>query len=238
MLLTKNLSKIFGRRTVVDRIDLEIEQGSIVGLLGPNGAGKTTTFNMIVGLLAPNSGDIILGDMVITHLPMYQRARLGISFLCQEPSVFRKLKVSENLIAVCEILGMDQREAEEKTDKALEDFNLLHVKDQKAYTLSGGERRRVEIARALISKPKFLLLDEPFTGIDPISRAELQDLILHLKQRGIGVLISDHNVRETLEITDRAYLIYDAKVLLSGDAHTLINDPKARELYLGWKFKI
>jgi len=238
MLVTKNLSKIFGRRTVVDMIDLEIEQGSIVGLLGPNGAGKTTTFNMIVGLLAPNSGDIILGDILITHLPMYQRARLGISFLCQEPSVFRKLKVNENLIAVCEILGMDRGEAEEKAEKALEDFNLLHVKDQKAYTLSGGERRRVEIARALISKPKFLLLDEPFTGIDPISRAELQDLILHLKQRGIGVLISDHNVRETLEITDRAYLIYDAKVLLSGDAHTLINDPKARELYLGWKFRI
>ncbi len=238
MLVTKNLSKIFGRRTVVDKIDLEIEQGSIVGLLGPNGAGKTTTFNMIVGLLSPNSGDIILDDMVITHLPMYQRSRLGISFLCQEPSVFRKLKVNENLIAVCEILGMDQKDAEEKAEKALDDFNLLHVKEQKAYTLSGGERRRVEIARALISNPKFLLLDEPFTGIDPISRAELQELILHLKQRGIGVLISDHNVRETLEITDRAYLIYDAKVLLSGDAHTLINDPKARELYLGWKFKI
>lgn len=238
MLVTKNLSKIFGRRTVVDKIDLEIEQGTIVGLLGPNGAGKTTTFNMIVGLLLPNSGDIILDGMVITHMPMYQRARLGISFLCQEPSVFRKLKVNENLIAVCEILGMDQRDAEETTEKALEDFNLLHVKEQKAYTLSGGERRRVEIARALISNPKFLLLDEPFTGIDPISRAELQDLILHLKQKGIGVLISDHNVRETLEITNRAYLIYDAKVLLSGDAHTLINDPKARELYLGWKFKI
>lgn len=238
MLVTKNLSKIFGRRTVVDKIDLEIARGTIVGLLGPNGAGKTTTFNMIVGLLAPNSGDIILGDMVITHLPMYQRARQGISFLCQEPSVFRKLKVNENLIAVCEILGMDHRESEEKAEKALEDFNLLHVRNQKAYTLSGGERRRVEIARALISNPKFLLLDEPFTGIDPISRAELQDLILHLKDRGIGVLISDHNVRETLEITDRAYLIYDAKILLSGDADTLINDPKARELYLGWKFKI
>ncbi len=238
MLVTKDLSKIFGRRTVVDKINLEIKQGKIVGLLGPNGAGKTTTFNMIVGLLTPNSGDIMLDGMAITKLPMYQRARLGISFLCQEPSVFRKLKVDENLIAVCEILGMDRQTAEEKAEKALKDFNLLHVKAQKAYTLSGGERRRVEIARALMSKPKFLLLDEPFTGIDPISRAELQDLILHLKDRGIGVLISDHNVRETLEITDHAYLIYDAKVLLSGDAHTLINDPKARELYLGWKFKI
>ncbi len=238
MLITRNLSKIFGQRIVVDKINLKINPGEIVGLLGPNGAGKTTTFNMIVGLLTPNSGDIILGDKVITDLPMYQRARLGISFLCQEPSVFRKLKVNENLIAVYEILGLDRKEAEEKTERSLKDFNLLHVKHQKAYTLSGGERRRVEIARALISNPKFLLLDEPFTGIDPISRSELQELILHLKDKGIGVLISDHNVRETLEITDHAYLIYDAKVLLSGDAQTLINDPKSRELYLGWKFKI
>lgn len=238
MLKTKSLSKIFGRRVVVDKVDLEIKQGEVVGLLGPNGAGKTTTFNMIVGLLVPNTGDIFLGDTNITDLPMYQRARLGISFLCQEPSVFRKLKVDENLIAIHEILGRERRQAEEKTEKSLKHFNLMHVKDQKAYTLSGGERRRVEIARALINDPKFLLLDEPFTGIDPISRAELQELILDLKQKGIGILISDHNVRETLEITDRAYLIYDAKVLLSGDAQTLINDPTARQLYLGEKFKI
>lgn len=238
MLATKNLTKIFGRRVVVDKINLEIKRGEVVGLLGPNGAGKTTTFNMIVGLLAPHSGDIMLGDMHITQLPMYQRARLGISFLCQEPSVFRKLRVDENLIAIYEILGEDKKDAQEKTEKALNDFNLKHVQRQKAYTLSGGERRRVEIARALISSPKFLLLDEPFTGIDPISRAELQDLILHLKDRGIGILISDHNVRETLEITDHAYIIYDAKVLMAGDAQTLINDPKARELYLGEKFKI
>lgn len=238
MLVTKDLTKIFGRRVVVDKINLEINQGEIVGLLGPNGAGKTTTFNMIVGLLTPNKGDIILDDIVISDLPMYQRARLGISFLCQEPSVFRKLKVDENLIAIYEILGVDRKQAKEKADGSLKDFNLQHVKHQKAYTLSGGERRRVEIARALISNPKFLLLDEPFTGIDPISREELQELILNLKQRGIGVLISDHNVRETLEITDRAYLIYDARILISGDAQTLINDPKARELYLGEKFKI
>ncbi len=238
MLETKDLTKIFGRRVVVDKIHLGINQGEIVGLLGPNGAGKTTTFNMIVGLLMPNKGSIVLNDIDITELPMYQRARLGISFLCQEPSVFRKLRVDENLIAIYEILGVDRKQAQEKADNALKDFNLLQVKDQKAYTLSGGERRRVEIARALISNPKFLLLDEPFTGIDPISRAELQDLILDLKKKGIGILISDHNVRETLEITDRAYLIYDAKVLLSGDAQTLINDPKARELYLGEKFKI
>jgi lipopolysaccharide export system ATP-binding protein len=238
VLVTKELTKVFGRRVVVNRVDLQINQGEIVGLLGPNGAGKTTTFNMIVGLLKPKQGDIVLDETVITDLPMYKRARLGISFLCQEPSVFKKLKVIENLIAVFEIIGIKGKEAEEKAGILLRDFTLEHVREQKAYTLSGGERRRVEIARSLVSNPKFLLLDEPFTGIDPIARAELQDVILHLKKRGIGILISDHNVRETLEITDRAYLMYDARVLLSGSAETLINDPKARELYLGWKFKI
>lgn len=238
MLVTKDLTKVFGRRVVVDKVDLQINQGEIVGLLGPNGAGKTTTFNMIVGLLKPKLGDIVLDDAIITDLPMYKRARLGISFLCQEPSVFRKLKVIENLVAVFEIIGVKGKEADERAGALLHDFSLDHVRDQKAYTLSGGERRRVEIARSLVSNPKFLLLDEPFTGIDPIARAELQDVILHLKNRGIGILISDHNVRETLEITDRAYLMYDARVLLSGSAETLINDQKARELYLGWKFKI
>ncbi|MGD9379698.1 MAG: LPS export ABC transporter ATP-binding protein [candidate division WOR-3 bacterium] len=238
MLVTKELTKAFGRRVVVDKVDLQIDQGEIVGLLGPNGAGKTTTFNMIVGLLKPKQGDIMLDDDTITDLPMYKRARLGISFLCQEPSVFRKLKVIENLVAVFEIIGVKGEEADERASALLHDFSLDHVRDQKAYTLSGGERRRVEIARSLVSNPKFLLLDEPFTGIDPIARAELQDVILHLKNRGIGILISDHNVRETLEITDRAYLMYDARVLLSGSAETLINDEKARELYLGWKFRI
>lgn len=238
MLATKDLTKIFGRRVVVDKVNLQIHQGEIVGLLGPNGAGKTTTFNMIVGLLKPKYGDIFLDDTAITDLLMYQRARMGISFLCQEPSVFRKVKVIENLIAVFEIVGVKGEEAEERANVLLSDFNLGHVREQKAYTLSGGERRRVEIARSLISEPKFLLLDEPFTGIDPIARAELQDVIVHLKNRGIGILISDHNVRETLEITDRAYLMYDARILLSGNAQTLINDPKARELYLGWKFRI
>jgi lipopolysaccharide export system ATP-binding protein len=238
VLVTKELTKAFGRRVVVDKVDLQIDQGEIVGLLGPNGAGKTTTFNMIVGLLKPKQGDIMLDDDTITDLPMYKRARLGISFLCQEPSVFRKLKVIENLVAVFEIIGVKGEEADERASALLHDFSLDHVRDQKAYTLSGGERRRVEIARSLVSNPKFLLLDEPFTGIDPIARAELQDVILHLKNRGIGILISDHNVRETLEITDRAYLMYDARVLLSGSAETLINDEKARELYLGWKFRI
>lgn len=238
MLVTSDLTKVFGRRVVVESVSLEIGQGEVVGLLGPNGAGKTTTFNMIVGLLTPKRGDIILDDTVITDMPMYQRARMGISFLCQEPSVFRKLKVVENLLAVLEVVGVKGPAATERAEMLLKEFNLEHVRDQKAYTLSGGERRRVEIARSLINNPKFLLLDEPFTGIDPIARAELQEVILRLKQNGIGVLISDHNVRETLEITDRAYLIYDARVLLSGSAQTLINDPKARELYLGWKFKI
>ncbi len=238
MLKIEGLTKQFGKRIVVNHVDLQIKRGEIVGLLGPNGAGKTTTFNMIVGLLAPNAGEILLEDRRITHLAMYQRARLGISFLCQEPSVFKKLTVRENLVAVYEITGVRGREAREKADNLLADFNLSSLADQKAYTLSGGERRRVEIARALISKPKFLLLDEPFTGIDPIARAELQDIIVQLKKQNLGLLISDHNVRETLEITDRAYLIYDARVLLNGDAQTLINDPQARELYLGWKFKI
>ncbi|UCD19407.1 MAG: LPS export ABC transporter ATP-binding protein [candidate division WOR-3 bacterium] len=238
MLVTEDLTKVFGRRVVVDRVSLQINRGEIVGLLGPNGAGKTTTFNMIVGLLRPKSGDIFLDDKAITDIPMYQRARMGISFLCQEPSVFRKLTVIENLIAVYEIVGIKGSAADEKAAALLKEFNLGQVQNQKAYTLSGGERRRVEIARSLINSPKFLLLDEPFTGIDPIARAELQDVILRLKRQGIGVLISDHNVRETLEITDRAYLIYDARVLLSGSAQTLIEDPKARELYLGWKFKI
>ncbi|MEO0094454.1 MAG: LPS export ABC transporter ATP-binding protein [candidate division WOR-3 bacterium] len=238
MLETKGLTKIFGKRTVVNKIDIKINPGEIVGLLGPNGAGKTTTFNMIVGLIMPDDGNILLDDVVITNLPMFKRARMGISFLCQESSVFRKMNVLDNLVAIYEIRGFKTSEAIEHAMKRLEEFNLLDLKDQKAYTLSGGERRRVEIARALISKPKYLLLDEPFTGIDPIARAELQEIILGLKNRGIGILISDHNVRETLEITDRAYLIYESEILLSGDAQTLINDPKARELYLGWKFKI
>ncbi len=238
MLETKELTKIFGKRTVVNNIDIKINPGEIIGLLGPNGAGKTTTFNMIVGLILPDAGEIMLDGSRITDLPMFKRARMGISFLCQESSVFRKMSVIDNLVAIYEIIGEKTDDAKQKALKMLEEFNLIGLKDQKAYTLSGGERRRVEIARALISNPKYLLLDEPFTGIDPIARAELQEIILGLKKRGIGILISDHNVRETLEITDRAYLIYESKILLSGDAQTLINDPKAREVYLGWKFKI
>uniref|UniRef100_A0A7V1EHF0 LPS export ABC transporter ATP-binding protein n=1 Tax=candidate division WOR-3 bacterium TaxID=2052148 RepID=A0A7V1EHF0_UNCW3 len=238
MLETKGLTKIFGKRTVVNKIDIQIKPGEIVGLLGPNGAGKTTTFNMIVGLILPDAGEILLDGNRITDLPMFKRARMGISFLCQESSVFRKMSVIDNLIAIYEIIGEKTNDAKQKALKMLEEFNLIGLKDQKAYTLSGGERRKVEIARALISNPRYLLLDEPFTGIDPIARAELQEIILGLKKRGISILISDHNVRETLEITDRAYLIYESKILLSGDAQTLINDPKAREVYLGWKFKI
>ncbi|MGQ9464362.1 MAG: LPS export ABC transporter ATP-binding protein [bacterium] len=238
MLATKDLTKTYNKRIVVNKVNIKINSGEIVGLLGPNGAGKTTTFNMIVGLIRSDAGDILLDNNIITDLPVFKRARLGISFLCQESSVFRKMSVIDNLIAIYEILGVKTTEAKQKALEMLEDFKLVNLKDQKAYTLSGGERRRVEIARALISKPKFLLLDEPFTGIDPIARAELQEIILGLKKKGIGILISDHNVRETLEITDRAYLIYESQILLSGDAQTLINDPKARNLYLGWKFKI
>lgn len=238
MLKTEGLTKVFGKRTVVNRVDIMINPGEVVGLLGPNGAGKTTTFNMIVGLLLPEEGHILLDGVDITTLPMFKRARMGISFLCQESSVFRKMTVLDNLVAIYEIHGVKTFEAKQLGMKMLEEFNLSKLKDQKAYTLSGGERRRVEIARAMISKPKYLLLDEPFTGIDPIARAELQEIIISLKNKGIGILVSDHNVRETLEITDRAYLIYESKILFSGDAQTLINDPKAREVYLGWKFKI
>ncbi len=238
MLKVDKLVKIFNHRPVVNKLDLYVEAGEIVGLLGPNGAGKTTTFHMICGLLVPDGGRISLNGTDLTKLPMWQRARLGISFLSQEPSVFRKLSVEDNFRALLEFKYKSKAEVEEESTKLLKQFNLTDRRTQKAFSLSGGERRRVEIARAMISEPKILLLDEPFTGIDPIARSELQELILALKKKSIGVLISDHNVRETLEVTDRAYLIYDAQVLISGTARELIENPKARELYLGAKFKI
>jgi lipopolysaccharide export system ATP-binding protein len=238
MLSIEKLTKIYGQRRVVNELDLKVEPGEIVGLLGPNGAGKTTTFHMICGLVVPDQGRIALEGNELTNLPMWRRARLGLAFLSQEPSVFRKLSVAENFQALLEFKYRSRDKIQEEIERLLKQFNLSERRDQKALSLSGGERRRVEIARAMISEPKFLLLDEPFTGIDPIARAELQDIIVALKKRSIGVLISDHNVRETLEITDRAYLIYDARVLISGTAQELINDPQARELYLGEKFKI
>ncbi len=238
MLKIEKLTKEFNDRRVVNELDLSVEPGEIIGLLGPNGAGKTTTFHMICGLLVPDGGKIFLNGNDLTQLPMWKRARLGLSFLSQEPSVFRKLSVAENFQALLEFKYQSRETIKEEIVRLLKQFNLMERKDQKAYSLSGGERRRVEIARAMISEPKFLLLDEPFTGIDPIARTELQDVILSLKKKGIGVLISDHNVRETLEITDRAYLIYDARILISGTAKELIDNPQARELYLGEKFKI
>ena len=238
VLRTEKLIKIYGGKRAVDEVSLEITPGEIVGLLGPNGAGKTTTFYMIMGAVKPDGGDVYLGDRRLTGLPMFRRARMGISYLPQEPSIFRKLSVFDNVYSVAEMRGMEREKAEEEARKVLELMGIWHLRERKAALLSGGERRRVEIARSLILKPKFLLLDEPFTGIDPKTRSEIQDIVKGLKKMGIGVLITDHNVRETLEITDRAYIIYEGKVLLSGTAEMLVSDPKARELYLGERFRL
>ncbi len=238
VLRTEKLVKIYRGRRVVDEVSLEISPGEIVGLLGPNGAGKTTTFYMIMGAVRPDAGEVYLGNTRLTGMPMYKRARMGISYLPQEPSIFRKLNVFDNIYAIAEMRGMPDKKACEETERVLRLMGIWHLRNQKAAYLSGGERRRVEIARSLILNPKFLLLDEPFTGIDPKTRSEIQDIIKSLKEMGIGILITDHNVRETLEITDRAYIIYEGKVLLSGTSEKLVHDPKAREVYLGEKFRL
>lgn len=235
---TTELRKTFGRRTVVDGINLNFCAGEVVGLLGPNGAGKTTTFYMIVGLVPATSGQVRLDGADITPLRMHERARRGIGYLPQEASIFRKLTVEQNILAVVEAIGVPRRERAERVRHHLEELHLTPLARQKAYTLSGGERRRLEIARALVTQPKFLLLDEPFAAIDPISVAEVQKLILELKRRGIGVVVTDHNVRETLRIVDRAYLIHQGKVLTQGTGEFLINDPQAREFYLGENFNL
>ncbi len=232
------LTKSYGGRRVVDDVGIELERGEIVGLLGPNGAGKTTTFHMITGFIRPEQGWIRLDGKEITRMPVYRRARLGIGYLSQEASIFRKLSVGDNVRAILEMLGVPKSEQDDRVKGLLEKFNVLHLVKQKGGTLSGGERRRVELARALAATPSFLLLDEPFTGIDPIVRAEIQDIIRQLREDGLGILITDHNVRETLEITDRAYIMYDAKVLLSGTSDELVRDEKAREVYLGERFRI
>ena len=232
------LAKTYGDRAVVNGIDLRVHAGEIVGLLGPNGAGKTTTFYMVVGLVPATRGRVLLDGRDITHLRMHERARLGLGYLPQEPSTFRKLTVSENILAIAEAIGVPRRERTGVVSSHLEELHLTHVARQPAYTLSGGERRRLEIARALVTKPKFLLLDEPFAAIDPISVAEVQKIILQLKSRGIGVIITDHNVRETLRIVDRAYLIHQGRVLSEGTGAFLINDPQAREFYLGKDFNL
>ena len=237
-LSAEGLVKSYRGRRVVDNVALELSCGEIVGLLGPNGAGKTTTFHMITGFIKPEQGRVMLDERDITFMPVYKRARHGLGYLSQEPSVFRKLSVEENILAVLELLGRSPVERRQILDSLAAKLNIGHLAKQKAATLSGGERRRVELARALAPQPNFLLLDEPFTGIDPIVRAEIQDIIRALKRDGLGVLITDHNVRETLEITDRAYIMYDAQVLISGTSEDLVNDPKAREVYLGERFRI
>ena len=235
---TEALVKTYGMRNVVNGVDITARGGEIVGLLGPNGAGKTTTFYMIVGLVPATSGRVLLDGRDATALRMHERARLGIGYLSQEASTFRKLTVEENILAIVELLPIARSERPALVRYYLEELHLTHVTKQKAYTLSGGERRRLEIARALVTQPKFLLMDEPFAAIDPISVAEVQKIVLHLKSRGIGVIITDHNVRETLRVVDRAYLIHQGRVLTSGTSEHLINDPQAREFYLGKDFNL
>ncbi len=237
-LRAEGLVKTYGGRKVVNEVSLELSQGEVVGLLGPNGAGKTTTFHMITGFVRPDQGRIWLDGTDMTGMPVYRRARLGLGYLSQEPSIFRKLSVLDNVRAILEMVGYERARIDERARELLARFNVLHLEKQQGATLSGGERRRAELARALASAPHFLLLDEPFTGVDPIVRAEIQDIVRGLKEDGLGILITDHNVRETLEITDRAYIMYDAQVLLSGTSHDLVNDPKARQVYLGERFRI
>jgi lipopolysaccharide export system ATP-binding protein len=237
-LLVENVAKKYGNRYVVKAINLQIKKGEVVGLLGPNGAGKTTTFHIIMGFVKPDVGKVMLFDKEITRLPSYERARLGISYLTQEPSVFLKLSVEDNLKGIMELLGYKKEECEEKVDFLLTKLGLSYLRKEKAKNLSGGERRKLEIARALTIRPHFLLLDEPFTGIDPIFRSEIQEIILDLKAEGIGILITDHNVRETLEITDHSYLIYAGEILFSGSKEELINNEKVREVYLGERFRL
>ncbi|MCK5116682.1 MAG: LPS export ABC transporter ATP-binding protein [Candidatus Aegiribacteria sp.] len=238
ILRTDKLVKKYRKRAVVNGVSLTVSRGEVVGLLGPNGAGKTTTFNQIVGFIRPDSGDVFMDNINLTHLPMYRRCRLGIGYLPQESSVFRKMTVADNLMSILEITGLRKKERKNRQAQLLADLGIEKVADQKAYTLSGGERRRVEIARALVTDPAFLLLDEPFAGIDPIAVDDIQSIIMELKARKLGILITDHNVRETLEITDRAYIMYDGRILISGSAQELAENPEAREIYLGERFKL
>ncbi len=237
-LATYDLVKSYSKRTVVDHVSIHVSDGEVVGLLGPNGAGKTTTFNMVVGLIRPQEGKVTIDEEDITGLPMYRRARKGISYLSQEPSIFRKLTVEENLMAVLETLDLSPDERKERLSQLLEEFGITQLAKQKAYSLSGGEKRRTEIARSLVTSPKFLLLDEPFSGIDPLAVIDIQEIISQLRGLGLGVLVTDHSVRETLEITDRAYLIADGKILMSGTAEELLASERARELYFGDRFML
>lgn len=237
-LYSKGLVKQYRKRTVVSDVSINVEQGEIVGLLGPNGAGKTTTFYMFVGLVTPNAGNIFMGDKKLTGLPMYQRARMGIGYLSQEASVFRNLTVRENLESILDFLDYTDQEIKKRTDQLIEEFGLQKVVDSKGYSLSGGERRRTEIARALVTDPRFMLLDEPFAGVDPIAVEDIQQIVAKLTERNIGVFITDHNVHETLAITDRAYLMFEGKILKEGSADNLAEDEEARRLYLGNQFRL
>ena len=238
ILKAEHLVKKYSKRKVVGDISVEVNQGEIVGLLGPNGAGKTTSFYMIVGLIKPNEGRIFLDNEDITSLPMYKRAKLGIGYLAQEASVFRKLTVEENILAVLEMTNLSKAEQKEKTESLLEEFSLTHVRKNMGGVLSGGERRRTEIARALAVNPNFVLLDEPFAGVDPIAVEEIQSIVSQLKKKNIGILITDHNVNETLSITDRAYLMFEGRLLKSGSAEDLANDEQVRKVYLGKHFEL
>lgn len=238
VITTDNLVKIYNTRHVVDGVSISVEQGSVVGLLGPNGAGKTTTFYMIVGIEKPDAGTVMLDGQDISAMPMYQRARAGIGYLPQEASIFSKMTVEDNIMAILETTDLNASEREAKMNALLDEFRLNHVRKSEGKALSGGERRRVEIARALATDPAFILLDEPFAGIDPIAVADIQGMIAHLAQRGIGVLITDHNVRETLRIVDKAYILAEGHILLHGDSETIANDPVARKYYLGDNFSM
>jgi lipopolysaccharide export system ATP-binding protein len=238
LLATEKLVKEYRQRRVVNGVSINVGEGEIVGLLGPNGAGKTTTFNIIVGLIKPNEGLVKFKDRNITRLPMHKRARLGIGYLTQEPSVFRKLTVEQNILAILETCKMSRQERAVRLKYLLDELDLARLSPSKAYTLSGGEKRRLEITRALVTSPKMLLLDEPFSGIDPIAVYEVQKILRRLKERGMGILITDHNVRETLKLVDRAYLIHKGEVVYDGSAEQLVNDPKAREIYLGPEFNL
>lgn len=237
-LYTKNLVKRYKKKPVVNDVSVEVNQGEIVGLLGPNGAGKTTTFYMTVGLIRPNEGNVFLDDLNITKLPMYRRAQLGIGYLAQEASVFRKLSVEDNIKAVLEMTELSKTEQKDKLESLLDEFSLQKIRTNRGDLLSGGERRRTEIARALASNPKFILLDEPFAGVDPIAVEDIQSIVAKLKEKNIGILITDHNVHETLTITDRAYLLYEGKILKSGTAEELANDETVRRVYLGKNFEL
>ncbi|MBB3187125.1 LPS export ABC transporter ATP-binding protein [Microbacter margulisiae] len=238
VLRTENLVKKYGKRTVVDHVSINVKQGEIVGLLGPNGAGKTTTFYMTTGLIVPNEGTILLNDVDITQYPVYKRAKAGIGYLAQEASVFRQMSVEDNIRAVLEMTSFTKEEQEAKLENLIREFSLNHVRKNIGNRLSGGERRRTEIARCLAIEPKFIMLDEPFAGVDPIAVQDIQDIVWHLKDKNIGILITDHNVDETLSITDRAYLLFEGKILFQGTAEELADNPVVREKYLGRDFEL